>query len=413
MRSAQRAVRPYSYSFESLIESARTAIDHLGNPEPVLGYVQTMSISLKEIIDSYDPEAPLEEASTIPASWYVNDDVYEAEQQTVFSNSWQVVGRVDQVRGPGEFITREVAGEPLLIVRGEDKTLRGFYNVCRHHAAAVLTAEEGRAGNLRCPYHGWTYSLEGDLKGAPDMGGICNFDRSTMGLMPVETAVWNNWVFVRLERDSLSLKSYLGEELADHVERLSHDKLVWVARRRYELKCNWKVFVDNYLDGGYHVPHLHKGLDTVLDYSEYSIETGGRFCLQSSPMTAVGADSETGTVRQGKRALYYWIYPNFMINWYEGMMDTNLVCPLGVDRTEVIFDFYFKDDSVAARQHNLASMEVSDRIQNEDLAICESVQRGLNSRAYNAGRLSVRREAGEHLFHKLLYHDLKAGCGRG
>ena len=126
MRSAQRAVRPYSYSFESLIESARTAIDHLGNPEPVLGYVQTMSISLKEIIDSYDPEAPLEEASTIPASWYVNDDVYEAEQQTVFSNSWQVVGRIDQVRGPGEFITREVAGEPLLIVRAKTRRFAGF-----------------------------------------------------------------------------------------------------------------------------------------------------------------------------------------------------------------------------------------------------------------------------------------------
>jgi len=103
-----------------------------------------MSISLKEIIDSYDPEAPLEEASTIPASWYVNDDVYEAEQQTVFSNSWQVVGRVDQVRGPGEFITREVAGEPLLIVRGEDKTLRGFYNVCRHHAAGSGGSYSGR-----------------------------------------------------------------------------------------------------------------------------------------------------------------------------------------------------------------------------------------------------------------------------
>lgn len=369
-----------------------------------------MSILLKEIIDSYNPEAPLAEASTIPAPFYVDHRVFELEQQTVFSTSWQVVGRVDQVREPGEFITREVAGEPVLIVRGEDKTLRGFYNVCRHHAAAVITTEEGTARNLRCPYHGWTYSLEGTLKGTPDMGGICNFDRSKMGLTPVETAVWNNWVFVRLERDSLPIKSYLGEDLAEQVERLSLDKLVWAARRRYELKCNWKVFVDNYLDGGYHVPHLHKGLDSVLDYSEYSIETGGRFCLQSSPMTAVGAESETGAVRQGNRALYYWIYPNFMINWYEGMMDTNLVRPLGVDRTEVLFDFYFRDDSVAARQHNLASMEVSDRIQNEDLVICESVQRGLNSRAYDAGRLSVRREAGEHLFHKLLYRDLKAGC---
>jgi choline monooxygenase len=369
-----------------------------------------MLISLKEIIDSYDPESPLEEASTIPASWYVNDDVYEAEQQTVFSTSWQVVGRADQVRETGQFITWEVAGEPVLIVRGEDKALRGFFNVCRHHAAAVVTAEGGMAKNLRCPYHGWTYSLEGDLKGAPDIGGICNFDKSSMGLVPVEAAVWNNWVFVRLERDGPEPRTFFGEDLADQVERLSLDKLNWVARRRYELRCNWKVFVDNYLDGGYHVPHLHKGLDSVLDYSEYSIETGERFCVQSSPMTALGAESETGAVRQGNRALYYWIYPNFMINWYQGMMDTNLVRPLGADRTEVIFDFYFKDDSVAARQHNLASMEVSDRIQNEDLAICESVQRGLNSRAYDAGRLSVRREAGEHLFHKLLYHDLKAGC---
>jgi choline monooxygenase len=370
-----------------------------------------MSIPLKEIIDSYDPEAPLEEASTIPASWYVREEVYEAERRTVFSNSWQVVGGVNQVREPGEFITREVAGEPILVIRGEDCTLRGFYNVCRHHAAAVITPEEGKAKNLRCPYHGWTYSLEGDLRGTPDIGGICNFDRSKMGLMPVETAVWDNWVFVRLGPSGPSLKSYVGQDLVEQLERLSLDKLHWVARRSYELKCNWKVFVDNYLDGGYHVPHLHKGLDSVLDYSEYSIATGARFCLQSSPMTAAGAESQTGAVRQGDRALYYWIYPNFMINWYEGMMDTNLVRPLGVDRTQVIFDFYFSDDSVAARQHNMASIEVSDRIQNEDLAICESVQRGLNSRAYNAGRLSVRREAGEHLFHKLLYHDLKAGCG--
>src|SRR5215471_8444950 len=369
-----------------------------------------MSIPLKQLIESYDPEAPLAEASTIPASWYVNEEVYEAERRTVFSNSWQVVGRVDQVRETGEFITREVAGEPMLIVRGEDKTLRGLFNVCRHHAAAVVTAEEGRARNLRCPYHGWTYSLEGDLKGAPDTGGICNFDRPSMGLVPVATATWNNWVFVRLEGEGLSLESYLGKDLTEQLAALSVNKLRWVGRRRYELKCNWKVFVDNYLDGGYHVPHLHKGLDSVLDYSEYSIETGARFCLQSSPMTAARAESQTGAVRKGSRALYYWIYPNFMINWYEGMMDTNLVCPLGVDRTEVIFDFFFSDDSDAARQHNLASMEVSDRIQNEDLAICESVQRGLNSRAYNAGRLSVRREAGEHLFHKLLYHDLKAGC---
>ena len=183
-------------------------------------------------------------------------------------------------------------------------------------------------------------------------------------------------------------------------------------QRRYILDCNWKVFVDNYLDGGYHVPHLHKGLDSVLDYSSYTIETGERFCLQSSPMMAAGAEAETGAVRKGERALYYWIYPNFMINWYDGVMDTNLVCPRGINRTEVIFDFYFADVSENAREHNLASIEVGQRIQDEDVGICKSVQRGLASRAYEAGRLSIRREAGEQLFHRLLYADLRAGLER-
>jgi choline monooxygenase len=118
-------------------------------------------------------------------------------------------------------------------------------------------------------------------------------------------------------------------------------------------------------------------------------------------------DSEVAATRKGERAFYYWMYPNFMINRYEGVMDTNLVRPITVDKTEVIFDFYFADVSAAARERNLASVAVGDKIQQEDLDICASVQRGLKSRAYDAGRLSVRREAGEHLFHRLLHADLK------
>lgn len=185
--------------------------------------------------------------------------------------------------------------------------------------------------------------------------------------------------------------------------------LHWLERRHYTFDCNWKVFVDNYLDGGYHVPYLHKGLDSVLDYSKYTIENGERFCLQASPIVSEGAEAETGAVRRGDRALYFWIYPNFMVNWYDGVMDTNLVLPLSIDKTEVIFDFYFPDVSAAALERNLASIEVGQRIQDEDVSICKSVQRGLHSRAYKAGRLSLRREAGEHLFHRLLHADLSAG----
>jgi choline monooxygenase len=363
---------------------------------------------LKEIIASYDPAAPLDRASTIPATWYTNESLYQLETQTVFARSWQMVCRLDQVSQPGQYVTSEVAGEPTVVVRGDDNVLRGFFNVCRHHAAEIMTEPEGIVKQLRCPYHAWTYSLSGELKGTPDFAGVCDFDRSANGLVPLDIGVWEQWVFLRVE-GNCSLEDFLGTGLIDQTRPLELAGLHWMERRHYSFDCNWKVFVDNYLDGGYHVPHLHKGLNSVLDYSKYMIENGEHFCLQWSPVVSEGAEAETGAVRQGDRALYYWIYPNFMINWYAGSMDTNLVIPRGVDQTEVVFDFYFQNTSAAARERNLASIEVGQRIQDEDVAICKSVQRGLRSRSYNAGRLSVRREAGEHLFHQLLYADLKAG----
>ena len=366
-----------------------------------------MTNQLRDLIDSYNPNDPIDRAFTIPSSWYTNIDLYNLELQTVFTNSWQLAARIDQLERPGQFVATDVGTEPVVIVRGADNVLRGFFNVCRHHAAAVMTEPEGTVPQLRCPYHGWTYSLAGELKGTPDFNGVCNFDREKNGLAPVEIAEWENWVFVRLAKSGLQLDEFLGRNLIDQITPLKLNDLHWLERRHYQFDCNWKVFVDNYLDGGYHVPYLHKGLDSVLDYSNYMIENGERFCLQWSPLVSEGAETQTGAVRKGDRALYYWLYPNFMINFYDGVMDTNLVIPRGVDQTEVIFDFYFPDVvSVEARSRNLASIEVGQRIQDEDVAICKSVQRGLNSRAYNAGRLSVRREAGEHLFHRLLHGDL-------
>ena len=242
----------------------------------------------------------------------------------------------------------------------------------------------------------------------PEFGGVCNFDKSRNGLAPVQTAIWQGWVFVKLVSNGLSLEEFLGEDLTRQIQELKLEQLSWFERRSYTVRCNWKVFIDNYLDGGYHVPHIHGALNSVLDHSAYTIESGDRFCLQSSPIVSGKADAQTSEARKGQ-ALYYWIYPNFMINWYEGVMDTNLVVPRGNDRTEVIFDYYFTDVSATAREKNLASIAVSERIQDEDVAICESVQRGLSSRSYSTGRLSVRREAGEHLFHRLLHADLKTG----
>jgi len=367
-----------------------------------------MHSSLQEILDSYNEHAELPEASTIPASWYVDERVAALERRYVFGATWQVVAGVDKLRRPGQFVVRELASEPNVVVRGNDGELRAFYNVCRHHAAAVVAEAEGSASILRCPYHGWSYALDGSLKGAPEFDGVCNFDRAQNGLLPVQVAAWEHFVFVNLDPKASSLETFLGR-LVQRVEPLMLSQVKFFERRTYSLNCNWKVFVDNYLDGGYHVPHLHKALNSVLDYRQYTIENEDRYCLQSSPMVESEVDVATSATRQGDRAWYFWQYPNFMMNLYKGYMDTNLVLPDGVDRCKVIFDFYFDDVSEAAAEHNWKSIAVGERVNDEDVGICESVQRGLHSRAYGAGRLSVRREAGEHLFHRLLANDLKRG----
>jgi len=367
-----------------------------------------MQPTLQEILESYNDQSPLAESYTIPASWYVDERIAALERQYVFGGTWQVVAGLDQLKRPGQFVTRELAGEPIVVVCGSDGELCAFYNVCRHHAAAVVTETEGSASIFRCPYHGWSYGLDGSLKGAPEFEGVCNFDRVRNGLVPIQVGVWEQFVFVNLDLKASSLETFLGR-LIHRTKPLDLMRLRFFERRTYLPNCNWKVFVDNYLDGGYHVPHLHKALNSVLDYRHYTIENEDRYCLQSSPMVAGDEDAATSATRQGDRAWYFWQYPNFMINLYKGYMDTNLVLPDGVDRCKVIFDFYFDDVTPEATVRNRHSIAVGERVNDEDVAICESVQRGLHSRAYGAGRLSVRREAGEHLFHRLLANDLKRG----
>jgi len=365
------------------------------------------TISVEEILASYDDRAPLSHASTIPGPWYTDARIAEMERLNVFSKTWQLVARTSQLQKPGDFVTTRLAGEPVVVVHGSDGQLRAFYNVCRHHAAAVVTEACGHASMLQCPYHGWKYGLDGTLKGMPEFDGVEKFERADNGLVPIRVETWECFVFVNLDCEAVSLKEFLGG-LVQRMGPLNIGQLHYFDRRTYDIHCNWKVFVDNYLDGGYHVPHLHKGLNSVLDYKQYTIENEDRYCLQSSPMVASEEDAATGATRKGDRAWYFWQYPNLMINCYEGYMDTNYVIPVDADHCRVIFAFYFNDISESRNVYNTESVNVGNRVQEEDLGICEDVQRGLKSRAYGAGRLSVRREAGEQLFHRLLAADLKA-----
>jgi choline monooxygenase len=371
-----------------------------------------MERNVHDILNLYNPNDSLDHAWTIPSPWYFDPAIARLEQDNVFATTWQAVGRVDQVQKKGEFFTADIGGEPLVVARGEDGVLRAFYNVCRHHAAAVVTEAQGCAEQFRCPYHGWTYGIDGALKGMVEFEGVCNFDRAKNGLVPVKVDTWESFVFVNLDGNAAPLQHFLGVIPGIVAPLQLTNKLKYFDRHIYTLNCNWKVYVDNYLDGGYHVPHAHKGLSSVIEYTKYTIENFERACLQSSPLSS-DAKSEAGVAatRQG-RAFYLWVYPNFMINAYEGVMDTNLVLPLGVDKCAVVFDYYFADISKKASKRNQASIKVSKKVQDEDEAICDAVQRGLGSRAYVAGRLSVRREAGEHLFHRLLHADLTGAAKR-
>jgi choline monooxygenase len=369
-----------------------------------------MNEHLREILDGFDGRRSLERAITIPSSWYLDPQMAELERRNVFANTWQAVGRTDQVAVPGAFFTVDLAGEPILVIRGDDNVLRGFYNVCRHRAARVAAEAQGVAKRLRCRYHGWTYDLAGKLRGTPEFEGVADFRREDNGLPEISVAVWGPLVWVHLGKTKPPLLEDYLTPLPARCEGLGIEKLRFVERREYRLACNWKVFVDNYLDGGYHVNTVHPGLASVLDYSKYRTENAGRTSVQISPLKPSNATDEVGKVRTGDTAYYWWIFPNMMVNIYEGVIDTNLVLPLGPDTCHVVFDFYFaKGEDEEERKLAAQSIAVGHQIQLEDIGICEEVQRGLASRSYDTGRFSVRRESGGYHFHRLLAEFLQAG----
>ena len=357
----------------------------------------------REEVRSFDPDLPLAQGAddselVVLRSGHLRGRVPKGVRRQLAGNRACRPGRK-----PGRYFTAEVAGEPLLVVRDEEDILRTFFN---HRAARVAPEVAGSATRFRCGYHGWTYDLAGRLRGTPEFDGVADFCREDNGLVPVAVATWGPLVWVHLGHSPRSLSDLLVP-LQERTPDLSG--LRFVERREYRLACNWKVFVNNYLDGGYHVNSIHPGLAGVLDYSEYRTEIAGDTSVQISPLRSAERGSGNPSVSQVRTgvAYYWWIFPNFMINAYQGVMDTNLVLPAGPDACRVIFDFYFGAESLPAPQFISESIAVAHQIQLEDVGICEQVQRGLASRSYDTGRFSVRREAAAFHFHRLLAERLR------
>ncbi len=259
-------------------------------------------------------DADVARAWTLPSKFYFDPMLAELEVQKVFRRHWQVAVHRSQLAKPGDYLTIELAGEPLLLVCGADGQAHGFSNVCRHRAGPPATGRGSRKV-FRCGYHGWTYGLDGALISAPEFDGVQDFDPAEFSLVRVRVEEWGGLVFVNLDNPAQPLNEYLAP-LATQLH-LPQIAMRIVERRTYEMNCNWKTYVDNYLEG-YHLPSVHPGLNRELEYNCYLVEPHANYVRQHSPIKPAQAEStehrryrDTG---EDSAADYYWIFPNWMIN---------------------------------------------------------------------------------------------------
>jgi len=362
-----------------------------------------------------DVNPRLECAETLASRFYRDPGLLALEKERIFRRTWQLVGTLNQPCGevngakrtiadPESYFTFDLAGEPIVVVRDATGTLRVFSNVCRHRAGPIAEGA-GCRKVLNCGYHGWTYTLDGRLIGTPEVGGVELFDRSTMGMVPLRCATWQQFIFANFSNEGPSLSEYLGN-IPELAREFSFTGLALAERREYIVNCNWKVYVDNYLEG-YHIPIVHPGLMKEIDYPRYGCETFRYHSQQLGPVKeAKSGDNHERVYPPGvglKEALYFWIFPNLMLNLYPDNVQTNLIVPLAHDKTLAIFEWYFRDaGSPKVRERSAKAIAFSEQVQQEDIHICEAVQRGLQSVTYDRGRYSVKRENGLHHFHMLL-----------
>lgn len=359
------------------------------------------------MLEEYYP-TDLAHATTIPARWYLNPEMLVLERQNIFARTWQPVGFAKNVAQPGAYFSCEIAGEPVVVARAKDGVLRAFSNVCRHRASLIAEGG-GKAATLRCPYHGWTYALDGTLIACPEFEGVADFDRSAVRLPAFRVETWGPYVFVNQDEQAPPLQEVFGA-IPEEVAKIgcALDRLEFSERRDYVIACNWKVYIDNYLEG-YHLPAAHPGLFRELDYAQYRVDTHRFYSSQFAPIRPPRDGRENRRYEsKGLSALYYWIFPNFMLNVYPDNLSSNIILPLGHDKTLTIFEWFSYPGSAVKPE----TITFSDEIQQEDIKICEAVQKGLRSITYTTGRFSVKRENGVHHFHLLLAEFLRGSDRR-
>ena len=323
-------------------------------------------------------------ATTLPASWYGAADVYARERTEIFGREWLFFSFGHHLQAPGEYVATDIAGWNLVVIVDDDGQLRGHHNVCRHRAGPLVDPGTGQVPSLVCRYHGWAYELGGQLRAARDFG---EFDCTSVALAPIRVERWRGLVFVNLDvhGDARPLTDALGS-FVDACADFPLEEFVPAIERTHQLGCNWKTYADNYLEG-YHVPLVHPGLNKEIDSKRYQVDVDAhdRWVEQHAP-------ARDGAVNLGR---WLWRWPNFALNLYPDGVNVERFDPIDAARTRLRYSYAL---APGAMDDETEILRVSSEVTAEDIAICEAVQRNLDTGIYDQGWLSPRHEGGVAAF---------------
>jgi Rieske 2Fe-2S family protein len=343
-------------------------------------------------------------ASTLPAAYYVDAEFFKREMDTLFARMWICAGRSEQVERPGQFFVREVLGESVIVTRGASGAVRAFYNVCRHRGTRLCTEAAGVfAGSIQCPYHAWTYDLEGRLIGAPHMEEVPHFRKEEFALHTIHADVWDGHIFLNLAKDPRPLAMQLGD-LPQKFTPWQMQDLRLGHRIVYDVKANWKLLIQNYSEC-LHCPNLHPALNRLSHYLSGENEPlqasymGGRMDLRPGVATlsmdgTCPREFLPGLTREDVRRVYYYaIFPNMLLSLHPDYMLVHTLWPVAPDRTINICEWHFHPKALASPEFTASdAIEFWDMTNRQDWHVCELSQAGITSRAYTPGPYSNRED---------------------
>ena len=349
----------------------------------------------RKTVETFTPEA-----KTLAQRYYVSSDVFAKEQEAIFSAQWVCVGHQTQIPNPGDFFVARVTRESLIIVRDQHRAVHAHYNVCRHRGTRMCEEQAGHSSTIQCPYHAWTYALDGRLLGAPHMETAPGFRKAEHSLIAANVGVWEGFIFVNLADDATPLEQWFAP-LDGKFAQFNLANLRAGRRVEYDVRANWKLIFENYSEC-YHCPGVHPMLSKVSPYDSAENDlTEGPFLggfmsiTKGSSLTMSGnaCARPVGDVRteDHSRVFYYSIFPNMLLSMHPDYVMMHQIWPDAPDRTRVICDWFFHPaafDRDDFRPED--AVEFWDRTNREDWHVCELSQQGIASRAYQPGPYSPR-----------------------